>query len=567
MSVAVIKSVRNRRPAAPRLDYNHPLSKYCTVYWAPVDGIYDYDAGRYRGVETINNAPIRHFDPEIGLGYEFHPSLYIEQIEYGVEVAGRDAGDFTLIAFVEPKNASTSNQSFIRRGSSTDSLRLKNNGTNIVASYIDSSPAQFDATISGGGLGLNVMHRIAARKQSSTIKAYEYSNKATASNSSGGSTFRTATSGITIGSGADHAIYYLVIAFTAALTDDQIWNLLGNPFQILSPIRRVYQFQDAAGGGGVTINVPTGSVALTGLVPTVNAGNSIAIDVPLGNLALSGQVPTLLTPRTIDVPFGSLALTGQVPTVLAPNTINVPVGSLLLSGQSPTLLTPRTIDVPVGSLSLSGFAPSVGNSITIDVPVGVIALTGLVPTLINPYTIDIPVGGLVLTGFVPSVGNPTTIDVPVGSLALSGLIPAANLTDNIVVAVPVGSLALSGQVPTVVNPHTINVPVGSLALAGLVPTASASSNIVIDVPLGNIALSGQAPIVDATVNVTIDIPLGNLLLSGIAPSFQTSEVINVPVGSIVLTGLIPVAGGIVFATPVSRIILVLAEDRVISIGV
>lgn len=68
----------------------------------------------------------------------------------------------------------------------------------------------------------------------------------------------------------------------------------------------------------------------------------------------------------IDIPAGSLTLTGFAPSVVVTDnvTVDVPAGALTLTGYAPTAIVTddQIVDVPAGSLTLRALAMSVGNT-------------------------------------------------------------------------------------------------------------------------------------------------------------------------------------------------------------
>lgn len=139
-----------------------------------------------------------------------------------------------------------------------------------------------------------------------------------------------------------------------------------NPWESFEPFS---QQQTVAAAGGTVVNVPTGTLTLTGIAPTV------------------------LTPRTVAVPTGALTLTGIAPTVLTPRTIPVPTGALTLTGIAPTVRTGALVQVPTGALTLTGIAPTVKTTGLVSVPTGTLTLTGIVPTvLVSGGAAAIPLG-------------------------------------------------------------------------------------------------------------------------------------------------------------------------------
>lgn len=194
-----------------------------------------------------------------------------------------------------------------------------------------------------------------------------------------------------------------------------------------------------ASGGGNTVAVPSGSLTLSGLTPTVVSTANQTVSVPAGSVALSGFAPTVTATdhQTIAVPAGSLSLTGFAPSV--------------------SVSAANSIQVPVGTLSLTAFAPTIavsGNQ-TVSVPAGVLTATGLAPTVISSdhKTVAVPSGALTVTANAPTVNVSAdqVIQIPAGSLSLSGYAPSVVQSDNQLIVVPLGTISMSGRVPSVSN--------------------------------------------------------------------------------------------------------------------
>ncbi len=165
-----------------------------------------------------------------------------------------------------------------------------------------------------------------------------------------------------------------------------------------------------AAAAGVEVEVPVGTLTLTGYAPTVVASDHQQVDVPLGTLTLTGYAPTVVASdhQQVDVPLATLTLTGYAPTISISDNIN--------------------IDVPAGALTLTGYAPTVAATanVSIDVPLGALTLTGYVPTVVisDHQIIDVPLGTLTLTGYAPaiSISGTSITTMPLGGLGgLSGL--------------------------------------------------------------------------------------------------------------------------------------------------
>lgn len=187
--------------------------------------------------------------------------------------------------------------------------------------------------------------------------------------------------------------------------------------------------------GGVTVEVPSGTISLAGQAPTVTAPNPIAVEIPVGSISLAGQIPTVIADGSVDVeiPVGTISLIGQAPTVTADGSlsIEVPIGSISLVGFAPVVTADGSIqvEVPVGAISLTGYAPQVvaGNGVNIEIPAGALSITGFAPQVIapNPVSVEVPPGLISINGFAPDVlvGGPVTISPDTGEIILTGYAP------------------------------------------------------------------------------------------------------------------------------------------------
>jgi len=292
---------------------------------------------------------------------------------------------------------------------------------------------------------------------------------------------------------------------------------------------------------GVAVEVPAGTLNLTGYAPTVET--PVNVDVPAGTLQLTGYAPTVATPVNVDVPKGTLNLTGYAPTIEVSGAVEVqvPAGTLNLTGYAPTVAVSENVnvDVPKGTLNLTGHAPTVATPVNVDVPTGTLNLTGYAPTIQTPVTVAIPAGALNLTGYAPTVATPVNVDVPTGTLNLTGYAPT--IQTPVTVAIPAGALNLTGYAPTVTVSGNveISVPAGTLNLTGYAPTATVSENVEVSVPAGTLQLTGYAPTVAVSDNVNVGVPAGTLQLTGYAPTVETPVNVDVPAGTLQLTGYAP----------------------------
>lgn len=126
----------------------------------------------------------------------------------------------------------------------------------------------------------------------------------------------------------------------------------GNPSRIAMAVRG-YRCPQV---DGITINVPTGALVLSGIAP--NVLSTIVVDIPVGALTLTGLAPSLNF--AFDIPTGTLTLTGLQPFANITNIIDVPTGALNLQGLPPVIIIESgdvLIAVPTGALLLQGFPP------------------------------------------------------------------------------------------------------------------------------------------------------------------------------------------------------------------
>jgi hypothetical protein len=81
---------------------------------------------------------------------------------------------------------------------------------------------------------------------------------------------------------------------------------------------------EGTGGGGATIDVPVGSMTITGQAPTVIADMNISVNVPVGSVVFTGQEPTILSGSdiSISIPSGSITITGNAPSITTSGFVN-----------------------------------------------------------------------------------------------------------------------------------------------------------------------------------------------------------------------------------------------------
>ena len=279
------------------------------------------------------------------------------------------------------------------------------------------------------------------------------------------------------------------------------------------------------------VNVPAGTVSVTGHAPTLRIEYNIAI--PAGGITLTGEAPTALTPVNIDVPAGTITLTGQAPSAEVSYAIGIPSGTITITGEAPTADLSYAISIPSGSISLTGQALQALVATNIDIPTGAITLTGEAPALRVGIAIAIPSGSITLTGEAPTTLTPVNIDVPAGAIVLTGQAPSAEV--SYAIGIPSGSISIAGESPQALVAVNIGIPAGAVTITGETP--SAEQSYAISIPAGAITISGQQP--DVRVGLMIDVPAGVVTITGEAPSAEQSYAIAIASGAISLTGEAP----------------------------
>lgn len=305
---------------------------------------------------------------------------------------------------------------------------------------------------------------------------------------------------------------------------------------------------------------PAGSIALTGLQPTALAGESKTVQPGVGGLSftnyapsrgtglkIEGYAPAVLFDGGVEPDAGSIALTGLQPTLSATDhkTAEPDAGSVALTGLQPTASQSANLvtEPDIGGLGLSGHAP--------EAPHGPgLRLIGLAPTISidavdGNVTAQPGAGSLSLTTYAPSMVNSGDTEIVaepgVGSLTITGEAPAL----EIYITGAESSLYFQGYAPTVsvTGLHWVSPGVGSLSLTGLQPFAQSGDSKFSQPDSGSLSLTGNAPSLAITENHVSQPGAGSYALTGIAPSTlieDQSVTVTPDAGSVSLTGYSPV---------------------------
>lgn len=227
---------------------------------------------------------------------------------------------------------------------------------------------------------------------------------------------------------------------------------------------QVINFSSVGASGSVTANLPLGTIAVTGKVPTVTATAHKTSNLPLGTIAVTGQTPTITASdhKTTDLPLGTIAVAGQTPTVTATanKTADLPLGTISVTAQPLTVDTTahKTSDLPLATITVQGIAPSVTAGANVDV--------------------DLPLGTITVAAQTPSVNTTTNqvSDLPLGTIAIAGQAPTVTTTASVTSDLPVAGILVAGLTPTifVTDPKEVDLPLGTITVAGLAPSVTVS---------------------------------------------------------------------------------------------
>lgn len=366
---------------------------------------------------------------------------------------------------------------------------------------------------------------------------------------SGASTVSLSSPWTTLQQEQNNALYWgqllasQYVTATTAVTAS--WNL--SPFPVtLAAATVIYQ---EASGGGTSVSPAAGSLALSGLAPTLAQPHGV---VPAaGAIALSGAAPTVAQPHGVTPASGALALSGSAPTLAqtANQSVTPGVGALTLAGYAPTLAQPHGVQPAAGALTLTAYAPALAQPHGLQPGAGALVLTGPAPTLAQTASQNVTpsAGTLALSGYAPALAQgaggtvspaagsvaiggyaPTlaqtaaqSVSPGAGALTLSGFAPALSQTSGKTVQPGAGALTLTGSAPSIAQPRTLTPAVGSLVLQGFAPAVLQPHGL--QPSAGALTLGSGAPTLAQTANQSIRPGAGVLTLNGWAPAIAQAS--------------------------------------------
>ncbi len=225
----------------------------------------------------------------------------------------------------------------------------------------------------------------------------------------GGTNWRTA-----------NTVYNYLYYFKVALTPAQVKFLNDNPYFMYEMPEELWGY--AAAGGGYTLPVDSGSLALAGSALGLLAARKIP--VASGSLTLAGTDIGTLKGSKIAASNGSLALSGQTVNLLADRIIAAASGALSLSGTGVGLLAFRKLLIASGSLALTGtdvnliYTPAGAYILTASS--GALSVAGSAVGLLAARKVPVASGSLTLSGTDVQTLKGSKITVGSGSLTLTG---------------------------------------------------------------------------------------------------------------------------------------------------
>lgn len=106
--------------------------------------------------------------------------------------------------------------------------------------------------------------------------------------------------------------------------------------EVWQPDRRSYLYS-LAQPGSQSVNVPTGTINLTGFAPSISVTGTVF--VPQGNIALTAFAPVVSQQSSgrVDVPLGALTLTALPPVISVSGTVFVPLAGMVLTAYPPRI--------------------------------------------------------------------------------------------------------------------------------------------------------------------------------------------------------------------------------------
>lgn len=317
---------------------------------------------------TISGSPSGDLisDGRYGRELQFHPGGSTNG--YGTLHFGGDGADrdFVMLWAGTPDNISSANGQLITHGadgsgSGWNAVLGYLNSNSLRVSIVDASPAQNNVDLSISGLATGSHERVALRKSGTTLVAYDWKTRGSASGSAGNGTLRDSTLGAIFASGnsgaaAGHNRAAIGIVLRGSYTDAQVWALLDDPWMVVESYgpRRVLQSAGGGGGGvlagtadmvfGAGSSTLTGSGALAGTAANVFGAGSSTLR---GAGALAGSAALVF--GGTNVLGGAGALAGSAALVFGGT--NALTGSGALAGACPITITPTGTLVGAGALA------------------------------------------------------------------------------------------------------------------------------------------------------------------------------------------------------------------------
>jgi hypothetical protein len=213
-----------------------PLFSIASPKLVPNMAFGNWPVGTIRGSPTAT----RIITPK-GVAYQLHPGGAANgatNVDFKSPI-DLNTGDHSVVWIGYADNVTTANGQLVQRGDivgGSDSIRLKfETGTVLKLSYIDSSPAQFDLTITDASIVTGSFQAVGYTKRGNVRTLYTTAGgtkRLTATQTSGLSSMRAGTFGFSLAGDTGHNHPLFFGAWAKVWTEVEMWEVLTNPWQV-----------------------------------------------------------------------------------------------------------------------------------------------------------------------------------------------------------------------------------------------------------------------------------------------------------------------------------------------
>ena len=290
-------------------------------------------------------------------------------------------------------------------------------------SYVDNpTTAAFDATLSRT-FANDVWYAIAVRLSGNTVSVFYDGSTASTTGGNGGIRADAYGMGQQEFGGATYYQRTALAGITGkALSNDNIFEILRDPYRVLTPVAPSVYFLPSAGGGGATLTADSGTYTLTGTAVTLKADRKLAAGS--GSYAVTGTDAALKVGRKLSADSGTYSVTGTAVNFLRGYALAAESGSYSVSGTDAALRVGRLLSAASGSYVLSGSAAALqyqpAGSYSLTAESGAYTLTGTAATLKVSRKLTAESGSYSLTGSDATFKRGFSVSAGAGSYTLTG---------------------------------------------------------------------------------------------------------------------------------------------------